>query len=708
MSEPDNYIERIRPTHRRLQIFAFDPGQELDLETARINRAAIKVPWENLKPGPVGDYIEVVDVDPSSGCAYEPVDLECHELLASDGHFPSEGNPEFHQQMVYAVAMRTIENFERALGRTVHWSPRLKEGNTWLSPDKAYVPRLRIYPHALREANAYYSPDKKAVLFGYFNSDNSDARDGLPGGIVFGCLSHDIIAHEVTHAIVDGIHRRLLEGSNTDSLAFHEAFADLMAILQHFTLPGVLKSQIAKTRGDLSTENELAKLAGQFGYATRRGNALRDALGKKDEKTGIWMRDKPDPSRFEKTTEPHARGAIFVAAIFDAFLAVYSSRVADLRRIASGGTGILPQGDLHPDLVDRLADEAARISHHFMTICIRALDYLPPVDVTFGDYIRGLITSDVDLVNDDRRGYRIALIRAFRDRGIYPRDVRTLSVESLRWQRPKKDDQDLLRKLLPRVDMLRLMTYVTDYALVEGLSYPEIWKRGTPRERSDIQQLSDRMVRAYRNAEPALRDVLYETRRSTEPPAESATSIRRKNEFLNERQFAAYLHEYILAKAHELSPDERLRVTKLLGVNLFETEEKFEVHAVRPTIRRHRDGKTKHELLILITQRKIRTLGQGNDKQDDEDWGPLEYKFRGGCTLLIDPVTADVSYAITKNIDMETRLERQEEYLRERLRLEGLDALARNYLWRQGEKEDRTRQEPFRFLHRGPDWEEQW
>ena len=28
--------------------------------------------------------------------------------------------------------------------------------------------RLRIYPHALREANAYYSPTKKALLFGYF------------------------------------------------------------------------------------------------------------------------------------------------------------------------------------------------------------------------------------------------------------------------------------------------------------------------------------------------------------------------------------------------------------------------------------------------------------------------------------------------------------------------------------------------------------
>jgi hypothetical protein len=42
---------------------------------------------------------------------------------------------------------------------------------------------------------------------------------------VFTCLSQDIIAHEVTHALLDGMHRRFNEPSNLDVLAFHEAFA---------------------------------------------------------------------------------------------------------------------------------------------------------------------------------------------------------------------------------------------------------------------------------------------------------------------------------------------------------------------------------------------------------------------------------------------------------------------------------------------------
>ena len=64
-------------------------------------------------------------------------------------------------------------------------------------------------------------------------------------------------------------------------------------------------------------------------------------------------------------------------------------------------------------------------------MCIRALDYCPPVDITFGDYLRAIITADVDLVADDAQHYRIAFIDAFRARGIYPAGRRTLSVESL-------------------------------------------------------------------------------------------------------------------------------------------------------------------------------------------------------------------------------------------------------------------------------------
>ena len=85
-------------------------------------RAARRLLWFRRRgdePGPVGEYVEVVDVDPASGVFYYPVELDHPHLLAKDGLSPSESNPQFHQQMVYAVAMTTIQHFERALGRPV-------------------------------------------------------------------------------------------------------------------------------------------------------------------------------------------------------------------------------------------------------------------------------------------------------------------------------------------------------------------------------------------------------------------------------------------------------------------------------------------------------------------------------------------------------------------------------------------------------------
>lgn len=426
-----------RPTHRPLRGYAFDPSLATSLDTAVVSEITYRVPWEDLEPGPRGEYVEVVDYDPPSGCFYAPVNLDSPHVLATQGLAPSEGNPQFHQQMVYAVAMTTIDRFERALGRKAFWADRY-EKDLKLEDDEQYVQRLRIYPHAMRMANAYYSRRKSSVLCGYFPATEDRSTGQFPRGMVFTCLSHDIVAHETTHALLDGFHEYFLEATNPDVLAFHEAFADLVALFQHFTFPVVLAHQIARTRGNLESDNLLAQLAAQFGLARGTHGALRDAIGRFDADRK-WVRHVPDPTELDRTFEVHGRGAILVAAIFDAFLAIYKRRTRDLVRLASGGTGELQNGELQPDLVNRLADEASVAAGHVLNMCIRALDYCPPVDLTFGEYLRALITADMDLYADDRRGYRVAFVEAFRRRGIYPGGIRTLSEDSLRWARPGED-----------------------------------------------------------------------------------------------------------------------------------------------------------------------------------------------------------------------------------------------------------------------------
>ena len=49
-------------------------------------------------------------------------------------------------------------------------------------------------------------------------------------------------------------------------------------------------------------------------------------------------------------------------------------------------------GDLPGPLADKLAEEASRTAEQFFVICARALDYCPPVDITFGDFLRAILT----------------------------------------------------------------------------------------------------------------------------------------------------------------------------------------------------------------------------------------------------------------------------------------------------------------------------
>jgi hypothetical protein len=65
----------------------------------------------------------VIDYDGGNRCYYPPVDLDDPRILAMGGLDPSELDPRFHQQMVYAVASETVEKFSRAR-RTIHWRRR--------------------------------------------------------------------------------------------------------------------------------------------------------------------------------------------------------------------------------------------------------------------------------------------------------------------------------------------------------------------------------------------------------------------------------------------------------------------------------------------------------------------------------------------------------------------------------------------------------
>jgi hypothetical protein len=74
------------------------------------------------------------------------------------------------------------------------------------------------------------------------------------------------------------------------------------------------------------------------------------------------------------------------------------------------------------------------VAQRILTTAIRALDYMPPVAPSFGDYLRALITADADLAPSHGTGYRVAFAEAFSARGIYPENLRSVGPDSLAWQ----------------------------------------------------------------------------------------------------------------------------------------------------------------------------------------------------------------------------------------------------------------------------------
>ena len=350
---------------RKLTIIAQDPG--FRDSNGLIITTQIQIPSEDLEPGPLGTRVHVVDYDCSTDTLYRPLELQ----LASDPYkkpkFETDprqsdfddynqrllSSPKFHCQNVYAIVMRVLARFEFALGRRVRWS---FGGH-----------QIIVAPHAFSEANAFYSKEQRALMFGYFPSKKR--------GTIFTCLSHDVIAHETTHALLDGLRARYIDPSSPEQAAFHEGFADIVAILSILSLREVVAA-VGITRESTSSTSNLDLLMKEDATVEnlRKSKLLTmaDQIGRElSEVRGRALRHSaellPNPIYFgaPEFEEPHRRGEILVAAVLNSLLEIWVKRIHNLRIIDGGYDR------------DRVVQEGAEIADYLLTMCIRAIDYAP-------------------------------------------------------------------------------------------------------------------------------------------------------------------------------------------------------------------------------------------------------------------------------------------------------------------------------------------
>ena len=402
-------MQELPPT-RKLTIVAKDPGLRLGGDDGPMAFVQVDLPAERLSWGPTGYRIKVVDYNATEQRLYFAEQVyEDRRGNLIDPFAPARGetlfdkayqqrlleDPNFHSQNAYAIAMRTLGLFERALGRRVAWS---SGGH-----------QLHIAPHAFAQANAFYSEPDRALLFGYFH-DLSDEP-------VFTCLSHDIVAHETTHALLDGLRSRFTEPSGPDQAAFHEGFADVIALLSIFSLEPVVAAAIGQDGQLIKDDQTIALVDGAklspgaikasilLGLAQEAGTALGDG-----RRTALRQSVEMTPKKAKALRDgrdEHDRGEVFVAAMMTVFVQLWSNRVALL------GTFGKDQYNL-----GSVVEEGAKVAGHLLNMSIRALDYCPPTDIDFGQYLAALLTADRELVPDDAHHYRRDLVNVFRDYGI--------------------------------------------------------------------------------------------------------------------------------------------------------------------------------------------------------------------------------------------------------------------------------------------------
>jgi len=322
--------------------------------------------------GPVTKRIAVLDFDPDTGALVPGAQFKPppkNRVLGKYEVADEEdlSSPDLHQVLVFSAVKKAMEMFEEpdTLGRKLVWA--------------FDAPQLLVVPRAGQMKNAYYQRSSHSLQFFYF--DHPDR----PGEIVYTSLSRDIVAHEAGHAILDGIAPHLYNAITPQSLALHEGVADLVAVLTAFRSPKLRLAVLNRTGGSIESSTEFSAVAEEFGSAlngTDLEGYLRNLYNHKTLDPSDTTRDEMGKPNRVVRTEPHVLCEVLTGALYSIIMKLHSERVQELAERENKSEF-------------SVSGKALAISaEHFKRMILRALDYLPPGEISFADYGRAIIAAD--------------------------------------------------------------------------------------------------------------------------------------------------------------------------------------------------------------------------------------------------------------------------------------------------------------------------
>ncbi len=340
----------------------------------------IEVSWEpGLSDGPTNSRFAVVDYNSDTGKLVPPAKWNAKGWVFEgvDGQPLTADDPssyQFHQVNAWATVQRVLDFYESpwALGRPIPWG---FEGN-----------RLIIVPHAGLGKNAFYDRKSKSLQFYYFGSE-AEPR--------FTCLSHDIVAHETGHAVLDGIRPHYLDLSSIETAAFHEFIGDLTAIL--LALDNIdVRHHVANVSGaDLTKDTTISALAEEFGQYLEGRKFLRSA------NKPLTMPD------IAGSTSAHHNSQVLTTAMFRILTRMAQEYTKENERRRKVGEK------------EVTAFQALYWAYSsFRRISLQPLDLCPPADVRFIDYARAVLHNDRLTNREDKKDYRKIIAEVFHEWGL--------------------------------------------------------------------------------------------------------------------------------------------------------------------------------------------------------------------------------------------------------------------------------------------------
>jgi hypothetical protein len=221
---------------------------------------------------------------------FDWIPVECEQFLAAH---------------TYGTVRRTLDIWEHYLGRPVVW---------WHA---AFMPEVELVP-VVHWSNAHSGP-------GFIEMGRQVTHDG---SIAPFCLNYDVLAHETGHAILfSQIGAPPAGGVTRDFLAFHESFADLIAIIGILHFRSITAHLLAETHGNLYVLNVLNRIGTisrteQIRIASNLA-LMSDVADLQLAPDGTWI----DPMGQDRNQ--HAIAEPLTGAIFDILVEFYQDDLVD-------------------------------------------------------------------------------------------------------------------------------------------------------------------------------------------------------------------------------------------------------------------------------------------------------------------------------------------------------------------------------------------